>query len=142
MFTALFMTRFFFSKWVQNPAHKKLTMSSLIKGTNFNFLKNAKYVYTSCVILILIGATCLIKEGKSIMGMDFTGGFALNIELQEISNTTNYRALAEKALSESGTNSQNYQIRELNSPNNLLILFGTSMELEGNLQFMHIRIIQ
>ena len=131
MFSALFMTRFFFTKWVANPKHTKLTMSNLIKKTNFNFLKNAKFIYSSCILLILIGFLCFAKQGKSVMGMDFTGGFALNIELEDSPAITNYRSISEKAFEDDGANTQDFQIRELNTPNNLSLLFGTSMELSG-----------
>ena len=42
MFTALFMTRFFFARWVQNPEHKNLNMLNWFKAKNFNFLKHTK----------------------------------------------------------------------------------------------------
>src|SRR5262249_23161150 len=38
MFTALFMTRFFFAGWVQNPHHKSLSMLNWFKTRNYNFL--------------------------------------------------------------------------------------------------------
>src|SRR4029078_10396675 len=38
MFTALFMTRYFFAGWVQNPEHKALHMSQFIGKTKFDFL--------------------------------------------------------------------------------------------------------
>ena len=34
MFTALFMTRYFFTKWAQNPKHTKLNMLDFVKIKN------------------------------------------------------------------------------------------------------------
>lgn len=131
MFTALFMTKFFFTHWIEDPRHTELKMHSLIKGANFNFLKNAKFVYSFNILLIIFGMICLVKERKSIMGMDFTGGFSINIELDQAKGINNYRSLAEKAFEEAGAGSQDFQVRELNTSNSLRILFGTSMELDG-----------
>ena len=38
MFTALFMTRYFFAGWVRNPEHKQLSMAQFLKETHFDFL--------------------------------------------------------------------------------------------------------
>lgn len=129
MFSALFMTRFFFTKWVQNPKHTELKMCNLIKATKVQFLKNAKYVITLTVTIILIGSFFLFSQRKSILGMDFTGGYALTVELEE--GNKDYRHLVEEAFLSKGASTKDFQIRELNSSNNLRILFGTSMELSG-----------
>lgn len=131
MFSALFMTKFFFARWVQNPNHTYLRMSNLIKSAKIPFLQHAKYIYLTSILIILVGFVCLGKAGKSAMGMDFTGGYSLNINLQENSDKENYRSIAEKAFEAAGAGTQDFQVRELNSPGSLRILFGTSMELEG-----------
>ncbi len=129
MFSALFMTRFFFTKWVQNPIHTELKMSNIIKATKVQFLKNAKYIIALSVTIIIIGSFFLVSQRKSILGMDFTGGYALTVELEE--GKKDYRRMVEEALISKGASAKEIQIRELNSPNNLRILLGTSMELSG-----------
>ena len=131
VFTALFMTRYYFSRWIQNPKNTELKMNNLIKSSNFNFLSKAKYAITFSLIVIAIGCSLLYTQRNTILGMDFTGGFALNAELVEKKNVTDYRSLTEKALLNQGTKLQDMQIRELNSPNNLRLLFGISMEQKG-----------
>lgn len=130
MFTSLFMTRFFFAGWVQNPAHKELKMVRLFKATTFNFLSKAKLALTISGIVILIGGFFLVKEYRTIFGMDFTGGYALTLNLKEKPNM-NYRLAAANALTNAGASARDFQIRELNKPNQLRIQLGTSIEQPG-----------
>lgn len=130
MFTALFMTKFFFNKWAQNPNHIKLNMLNIVKSKNFNFLKFSKYVFVVTGIIILVGCFTLAVQRKSVLGMDFTGGFSLNVEVQKM-DTPDYRAKIETALLNKGATNQDFTVRELNPSNNLRILFGTSMQLKG-----------
>ncbi|GAB4186157.1 MAG: protein translocase subunit SecDF [Simkaniaceae bacterium] len=127
MFTALFMTRYFFAGWVQKPKHKKLTMSNLIPKTKFNFLKYTRLSIVSSIIVILIGGYLLTAQRNTIFGMDFTGGFALTVEL-EPAKETNYRFEVEKALVDAGASSQDIQVRELSPANHLRIFFSKSMD--------------
>ncbi len=130
MFTALFMTKYFFTKWAQNPNHTNLNMLNLVKSKNFNYLKFSKYIFIASGLIILIGGFTLVQQRKSIFGMDFTGGFSLNIEVQKL-NTQDYRSKIETALLKSGAASKDFTVRELTPSNNLRILFGTSMQLKG-----------
>lgn len=127
MFTALFMTRYFFSGWVQNPKHTKLNMSKMIKAVKFPFLKYGKLAFGVSAVIILCGGYFFTQKSSSIMGMDFTGGYSLNLELKKQANF-NYRAEVEKALTAAGISSQEFQVQEL-SPNNQIRLF-----LSKNLQ--------
>lgn len=138
MFTALFMTKFFFARWVQNPENKKLTMSSLIQSTNFNFLKYGKLAIVSSVVLVLLGASAATWKKSSIFGMDFTGGFSLTLELNKLP-TDNYRDLVEKALSSKGLSSHDFQVREL-SPSNHVRIFLTKRLEESGKPFYHLPI--
>ena len=130
MFTALFMTRTYFSAWVKNPVHKTLKMVHLIRSTSIDFLKKAKWAFGIAIAIIAIGMSLLIANRSTIFGMDFTGGFALNFEVKQQA-TDDYAGLVEKAFIKQGINSHDFQIRQLNPPNNLRVLFSTSMEQEG-----------
>jgi SecD/SecF fusion protein len=129
-FTALFMTRYYFNYWLKNPAHKELKMMQLIKSASFDFLKQAKYAIAISVLIIAVGGTVFYVQRNAILGMDFTGGFALNLELKE-QKGADFRALAEKALVAGGASLQDIQVRELNTPHNLRLLLGLSMEQKG-----------
>ncbi|HSX03893.1 MAG TPA: protein translocase subunit SecF [Rhabdochlamydiaceae bacterium] len=130
MFTALFVTRSYFTKWAQNPEHKTLGMVRILKPTNFNFLKVSKIVVMCTGITILIGGFFFVKERHTIFGMDFTGGYSLTVELEPDAQM-NYRASIEEALVANGANPQNFQIRELTPSNNIRIFLSKGMQQPG-----------
>lgn len=129
MFTALFMTRFFFTEWVKNPKHKELKMANLIKPYNWDFLKYGKAFIIASFAVIILGFVALGKEKNTIFGMDFTGGFAANVEFkghQETSDLVKRALLKDPSLS-----TQDFQIREFGSSNQLRIFFAKTMNLPG-----------
>lgn len=129
MFTALFMTRTYFESWAQKAKNKTLTMANWINATRINFLKQTKLSFTLAALIIAVGGFLLFAQKSSILGMDFTGGFSLNLELEAANRS--YIADVENALLKSGASHHDFQIRELNPTNNLRLLFGTSMEQPG-----------
>lgn len=129
MFTSLFMTRYYFAGWVKNPAHKQLTMAQFFSRTNFDFLKYAKPAITISVVLALLGVGLLYAERKTIFGMDFTGGYAMNVEVEpKPESGTTYRQQAYAALLQAGASARDVQVRELSKPNQLKIQLGMGME--------------
>ncbi len=132
MFTALFMTRYYFAGWVRNPEHKQLTMAQFLKETNFDFLKQAKKAIVISLIVMLVGTYFLIEERKTIFGMDFTGGYSLTVDLEEQPNHPDYRLAAINAFLDHGASRRDFEVRELSRPNQLRIQFGTSMDEKGH----------
>jgi SecD/SecF fusion protein len=130
MFTALFMTRYYFAGWIKNPKHTVLTMSNWIHAKSVNFLKFAKPAFATAAAIIVLGGYFLYAQRATIFGMDFTGGFSLHLEVEPRSEQ-NYIPLLERAFLANGASAQDFQIRELNPSNHLRILFGTSMEQPG-----------
>lgn len=130
MFTALFMTRFYFNGWVQNPKNKVLTMANWITAKSIDFLKRAKLAFAVAAAIILVGGFLVYAERATIFGMDFTGGYSLHLEVEPKADT-NYLQAVEKALISHGASNQDFQVRELNPSNQLRILFGTSMAQPG-----------
>lgn len=128
MFTSLFMTRYFFAGWVQNPNHKALKMMRLFKETKIDFLKYAKTAILTSLAVIVIGFGFLYAQRDTLFGMDFTGGYALTVDLKEKPDA-NYRLLTEQALENAGAAKSDFQIRELSKPNFLRIQLSTAMEL-------------
>jgi len=131
MFTALFMTRYFFAGWVQNPEHKALSMSQFFKQTNFDFLAQTKKAVIISLIVMLAGGALFFSQIKTMFGMDFTGGYSLVVDLAEKPDT-NYRIAAGNALLDHGATNNDFQIRELSRPNQLRIQLGTGMEEKGH----------
>ncbi len=132
MFTALFMTRYFFAGWVRNPEHKQLTMAQFLKETHFDFLGQAKKAFVISLILMTIGTFFLIEERKTIFGMDFTGGYSLTVDLEEQSSHPDYRLEAINAFLDHGASRRDFEVRELSRPNQLRIQLGTSMDEKGH----------
>lgn len=132
MFTALFLTRYFFAGWVKNPNNKQLSMSQFLKTTNFDFLGQAKKAIIISLVVMAIGTFFLISERKTIFGMDFTGGYSLTVELEEKTGHPDYRIATADALLEGGASRRDFEVRELSRPNQLRIQMGTSMDEQGH----------
>jgi SecD/SecF fusion protein len=130
MFTALFMTRYYFAGWVQNPKNTALKMANFIQATAIDFLKHAKAAFAISAAIILIGCSLVYAKKATIFGMDFTGGFSIHLTVQP-TEEENYAASVEKALLNAGAAKSDFQIRELSPKNSLRILFSHSMELAG-----------
>lgn len=131
MFTALFLTRYFFAGWVQNPKHKTLKMANLLNKTHFNFLSKTKIAAIISAVILIAGGYFLYMQRHTILGMEFTGGYALTVNLDD-KQQVDYRAATAQALLDHGANSSDFQIRELNTPNNLRIQLGMTMEQPGH----------
>lgn len=132
MFTALFMTRYFFAGWVQNPNNKKLTMSEWIKETNFDFLKHKTTAFVASAIIIVAGGYLFTIQKNTIFGMDFTGGYSLTLEVNDKPDTPeSYRIMAADALVEAGVSSNDVDVRELSRPTQLKVQLSVAMEEEG-----------
>lgn len=132
MFTALFMTRYFFAGWVKNPEHKQLQMAQFLKETNFDFLGKAKAAMIISLVAMLIGGFFFVTERKTMFGMDFTGGYSLTVDVAEQANQPNYRLEAINAFLDHGASRSDFEVRELSRPNQLRIQFGTSMDEKGH----------
>lgn len=131
MFTALFVTRYFFTGWVKNPKNKELKMANFITKSNFDFLGKARTAFLVSLLIILFGNYFLFSQQKTILGMDFTGGYALNINIEETPEK-DYKQRAVQALLNKGAEEGDFQFRELNKPNCLRLQIGSSMEEKGH----------
>ncbi len=128
MFSALFMTRYYFVGWARRNQGKSLTMANWIRAKSIDFLKYGRLAMLTACVIILSGSVLVYIKRSSIFGMDFTGGFSLHLELQK-NPEGNYLQNVENALLLAGAHPQDFQVRELTPSNHLRILFGTGMEL-------------
>ncbi|MGC2594954.1 MAG: protein translocase subunit SecD [Rhabdochlamydiaceae bacterium] len=139
MFTALFLTRFFFAGWIQNPNHKSLSMLNWFRAKNYNFLKHTKKTVLFSAVVILVGIFMLSAQRHTIFGMDFSGGYALSIELQVQKEETSYRNVVEEALIKAGAIQQDFQVREMTPANHIRIFLSRSLQQSGR-PFFHMPI--
>lgn len=131
MFTSLFMTRYFFAGWVQNPKHKTLSMARFFGKTKIDFLSKSKLAFISTAVVLIIGCYFLVINRNTIFGMDFTGGYALTVDLVEQDGQQDYRKMTASALEKAGASTSDFQIRELNNSTQLRIQLGMGMEQPG-----------
>lgn len=132
MFTALFMTRYFFAGWVKNPENKSLTMCEFIGKTHFDFMGQAKKAFIISLIAMAIGSYLFISQRNTMFGMDFTGGYSLTVNVEEKPDHPSYRNEAINSLLAAGANANDIQVQELSKPNQLRIQLGMGMEEKGH----------
>ena len=130
MFTALFMTRYFFAGWVKNKKNTELSMGTIVGSTKFNFLNSAKPTFVISALLIVVGSYFLVMERHTIFGMDFTGGYSLTVDFEEVQEKP-YRLDAIEAIAKAGVPSTTFQVQQLSRENQLRLQFGIGMEEEG-----------
>jgi SecD/SecF fusion protein len=133
MFTALFMTRYFFAGWVKNPKNKRLNMAHLIGNTKFDFLSYTKPAVIISLVIIMVGGYLFYDQRNTMFGMDFTGGYSLNVEMEDTLGDEEgiYRQKAINDLIASGAESNDFKVRRLSKPNQLIIQFSLGMEENG-----------
>lgn len=131
LFTALFLTRHFFFEWVKNPKHTQLNMSSWIKSSHFPFLKYAKPTLLISFLVILMGILACYKSKNTLLGMDFSGGFSLTVEMPFDPKENDYTSRLEKALFQAGVSKAEIQVRQLSPSNYLKVFLSKSLEIKG-----------
>ena len=132
MFTALFMTRYFFAGWVQNPKHRELKMVHLLGETHFDFLKHTRIAVIISGVLIVAGGYLLGMQRSNILGMDFTGGYSLTVDVAEKPlEEESYRYAVKQALEDAGLSSKDVQVQQLSRENQLRIQLSAGLEEEG-----------
>ncbi len=130
MFTALFMTRFYFTGWLQNPKHTALKMAHWIKETRFDFLKQTKLAVFSAIVLIGVGSSLLFTQSSTLFGLDFTGGHAVTLELNP-EDAEGAVGKVEQAFLLNGATRGDIQVRQMTPSHHLRILFSQGMEEKG-----------
>jgi len=128
MFTALFMTRYFFTAYLRNSKDSSLGMVQLFKNINFDFLKYAKLAGVLTLVTVAVGGFLFFKQAHTIFGMDFTGGYSLTLAVEEQPGVTRYISQVENALNSAGAYINDVDVRQLNRPEQLKIFLSTAME--------------
>jgi len=80
-FTAIFITRNLFEFWILRGL-KSLPMLSIFKNPNYDFLKVKKITYIFSGVLILSGLISLTVHRGLKYGVDFTGGYILDVQFE------------------------------------------------------------
>lgn len=130
MFSALFMTKFYFTSWSEKTKKTSLSMANWIKSSHFNFLRYSKFSFGVAAMICLIGGYLAAQQRSTLLGMDFTGGFSLHLELMP-DGEKNYAARTEKALLNSGLSPQDFQVREQSPSHHLRLLLSACLDQPG-----------
>jgi SecD/SecF fusion protein len=133
MFTALFMTRYFFRSWIAKNPNKTLNMNSWIKAQNIQFIKYAKPAFLASGLIVLLGLYFGIQQKQTLFGMDFTGGYATTMTFKAKAGE-DYKSAIEKTLVDAGFSKKDFSIRELSSNHTLRIFLSKSTE--NKLEFL------
>jgi SecD/SecF fusion protein len=80
-FTAIFITRNLFEFWILKGL-KSLPMLSIFKNPNYDFLKIKKVTLLLSGLLILAGLVSLTVHHGFKYGVDFTGGYVLDVQFE------------------------------------------------------------
>ena len=83
MFSALLVTRNCFNWAIATGVLKRLTMSNLIKATNFDFLSKRRLSVGISALVILVSVVVFAVRGEKNFGIDFKGGDLLVLEGQK-----------------------------------------------------------
>ena len=83
LFTALFVTRLIFDYLFRFTSFSHISMLSVFRNTAYKFMKMYKYgvLFSGALVLLLVGT--LVVRGKSVLGVDFTGGTAVTFDYAE-----------------------------------------------------------
>lgn len=83
LFTALFVTRLIFDYLFRYTRLSALPMMQFFKKTEFNFNRMWSKAMTISGILILLSIVIFFARGKSMLGVDFTGGTQVTFNYAE-----------------------------------------------------------
>lgn len=133
MFTSLFMTRQILTSRVESGKMKSFEMHSFFKNPSIDFLSLSKVVVMTSVAISLVGSALTFKHWNTLLGMDFTGGYSLVVDLKSSPESSNtfYKTSVVSNLINVGFDDTDLDVRVLDRPNHLLIRVGLSAESEG-----------
>ena len=79
MFTAIFCSRLVFDIAEKRRWISTLRMMNLVRNANYDFMGKRAICVTASLILIGIGLVAVVARGRSILGIDFTGGTSAEV---------------------------------------------------------------
>mgnify|MGYP000014573960 FL=1 len=101
-FTALFVTRVIFDAWAAKGL-KSVPMLGFIHNPNINFIGNRRKAFIFSIALIIISIGSLIAHKGPEYGIDFTGGYLMEVLFKESVKADELRGILIKAGFEGAT---------------------------------------
>ena len=82
LFTSITLTRLIFEKWFAERKWRFVERESSLFPSSFSFLRRAPHFFSFVCVLSLIGGALYLRDPASFVGMEFKGGYTLDLELQ------------------------------------------------------------
>jgi SecD/SecF fusion protein len=127
--TALFMTKFFYFIWIEKTKHTALYFSNWFRFNSINFLSKTKVATMVTIMILLTGIISLSLNSSSIIGMDFKGGYALDLKFTQEPQNISLKTTLNKALEAKGLKSSQLHIRELETPTHVRLFLDKEVSL-------------
>lgn len=119
--TALFMTKMFYLNWAEKTKSLSVNFSNWFKFENINFFKYTRKIVVATVVIFLAGAFSFATNINQIIGMDFKGGYAFNLKLNQLSSSNETKNTLKQAFIKAGLKETHIHVRELDEPNHIRI---------------------
>lgn len=97
MFSALIISRLLIEIVVYTNAVKKIKMFSILGTTNIDFMRYARPAFLFSWSIVVIGLVVVFVKGKSIYGIDFSGGDEITLTYEQRVDVADIRASATRA---------------------------------------------
>ncbi|AGW38605.1 bifunctional preprotein translocase subunit SecD/SecF [Chlamydia pecorum W73] len=137
MFTALFMTKFFFVMWIRKTQETQLHMMNKFIGIRHDFLKECKKLWLVSGSVIVLGGVALgFGAWNSVLGMDFKGGYAFTVQAENHdADLSKIQKQVANKLQLAGVSSRDYRIKVLSSSEKLKVYFSRKALSRANPSF-------
>ena len=83
LFTALFVTRLIFDYILKFTSLEHISMLQIFKKAKYPFMKIFRWTLLASMVLVLALAGTLAVRGRSVLGIDFTGGTSMSFNYDE-----------------------------------------------------------
>ena len=83
LFTALFVTRLIFDYILKFTRLEHISMLQIFKNAKYPFMKIFRWALLASVLLVIALTVTLAVRGRSVLGIDFTGGTSLSFSYDE-----------------------------------------------------------
>ncbi len=103
VFSAVFVSRLMFDTMMRYAPFEKMTMLSMVKQTNFNFLGFKWPAIAISGALIIAGALVAYHQGDEKYGIDFKGGDSLTLKFSQRVDVSSLRKVMDEAGMKEGT---------------------------------------
>lgn len=127
MFTALFMTKFFFVVWMRKTRETQLHMMNKFIGIRHDFLKECKRLWGVSLSILFLGCASLgFGAWESVLGMDFKGGYALTVDVgqqKEQHTLSQWQSVLQEQLQKNGVSARDFKIKTFGSSDKIKIYF-------------------